>query len=577
MRLRFVLSSLVVLAFLAATTVFAQTGGVPVPREQTVVVDTDTTYTVFDGGNLRVPGGSQWGSGYHQLANEWNWYFNYATGEEILWRITGWDYNDDHTVLTLHVRDGVNWNDGHPFTAHDIVFHIEMLQQHPELIGHGLAREQIVSARAVDDLTAELTLAAPNPRFHQNYRMWGSALGEIVAKHVWEGQDPTTFRNWPPVETGPYVLHSVHQDLNMFVWEQRDDYWGWDVLGGQSGPRYVVYRMAPPADINLSEVVQGEVDAPLPHLFAWHLVQAAQALSDHVVIAPFTDPNPIGIYAYNVTSELFQHREARWAIAMLFDREKLASLYPAAESSTPAPFPWPAPNWGVMQRFVPIAERVMERLEQDYDLTFEYDPQRAGELLDSLGFVMDGRFRVTPSGERLQVVLLSRPATAMEEFYLTQDLVEELRNIGVDATIRTVDPGAHADFLRSGDYDIAPGWIEGWSAWTGDLFTGMDNWRWARDQVITDWVWPENPERDALLDQLAQVLPDDPGADELYEEALYQFVLDMVQVPVAEKVFVQTFSNRYWTGWPTEDDMWQVPYQWWPAFKFVLFGLTPVQ
>jgi peptide/nickel transport system substrate-binding protein len=566
-----------VLAFALAATAAAQTGALPVPRDQTVVVDTDTTHTVLDGANLRVPGGSQWGSGYHQVANEWNWYFNYATGEQILWRITGWEYSDDHTVLTLHVRDGVTWNDGHPFTAHDIVHHVEMLRAHPELIGHGTARDQVSAISAADDLTVEITLSAPNPRFHNHFRMWGGPLGEITAKHVWEDVDPTTFRNWPPTETGPYVLHSVHQDLGMFVWEQRDDYWGWDLLGGQSGPRYVVYRMAPPADINLFEVVQGEVDAPLPHLFPWHLVQAAQALSEYVVIAPFTDPNPIGIHAFNVRNELLAHREARWAMAMLLDRERLAEFYPAAESSTPAPYPWPAPDWGVMDRFVPMAERVMERIERDHGLTFTYDPVRAGQLLDELGYVLDGRWRVTPSGERLRLAILSRSATSMEEFYVAEHLAEQLREIGVDATIRTVDPGGVSQALRDGDYDIFTGWIEGWAAWTGDLFTGMDNWRWEREDVIREWMLPESAERDAALDALARALPDDPAAEPLYEEALYHFMLDMMQVPAAQKVFVQVFSNRYWTGWPTEADMWHVPYQWWPEFKFVLFGLTPAQ
>jgi hypothetical protein len=39
-------------------------GELPVPREEAVVVDTDTTYTTFDGANLFIPEGSQWGSGY---------------------------------------------------------------------------------------------------------------------------------------------------------------------------------------------------------------------------------------------------------------------------------------------------------------------------------------------------------------------------------------------------------------------------------------------------------------------------------------------------------------------------------
>ncbi len=63
----------------------------PVPREQAVVIETDTSYTVFDKANPFVPRGTQWGSGWHQMSNEWDWYINYASGETIYWRTTGWE------------------------------------------------------------------------------------------------------------------------------------------------------------------------------------------------------------------------------------------------------------------------------------------------------------------------------------------------------------------------------------------------------------------------------------------------------------------------------------------------------
>lgn len=99
----------------------------PVPREKAVIVETDTTYRVWDSANPFIPRGTQWGSGWHQVVEEWDWYINYATGEVIYWRIKGWDYSADYMTFMLHVREGVTWNDGEPYTAHDIVFTLNML------------------------------------------------------------------------------------------------------------------------------------------------------------------------------------------------------------------------------------------------------------------------------------------------------------------------------------------------------------------------------------------------------------------------------------------------------------------
>ena len=67
----------------------AEAGPFPVPRAETVVVETDMTYQYFNTANpLKPTGGTQWGSGWHQVVNEWDWYLNYATGERILWRTT---------------------------------------------------------------------------------------------------------------------------------------------------------------------------------------------------------------------------------------------------------------------------------------------------------------------------------------------------------------------------------------------------------------------------------------------------------------------------------------------------------
>jgi len=572
----------------SATPASAQTVEYPVPRDQTVVMETDTSFTVFDSANNFIPMGTQWGSGYHQVVQEYDWYINYATGEVIYWRITGWDYSDDYMTFTMHYREGVTWNDGQPFTAEDVVFTIDMLKENTQLFGSSYVNEWVESVEATDDYTAVFHLLKPNPRFQHTFRMWGGDAGLIRPKHIWEGQDPTQFKNWPPVETGPYKLHSVYQDLLLFVWERREDYWA-KSMGYFPAPKYVIGRYAPPADIDLVDFVAGMVDAPLPHLFGWDSILAAREQTENITIAPFLDPCPLGIAAFNFDRYPLGVRELRWAIAMCLNREKLGILYPMAERADVSPYPWPVPKYGWVNKYLPMAETAMDRIFDEYGFTYEYDPEKAEEILDSIDFIdHDGDgWRDTPNGTVLSFELISRPQSVIQEYYIAADLAEELKEIGIDASVRTVDPGLMGENGQLGTYDIYVGSLCTGSWLPGDLVYTFND-------IHGKWYVPigvraagggihgfnpryNNTRLNEITDQLMEMGPEAPGAAELYEEGIYIMMRDMISAPAVEKMFVQTFGTTYWTGWPSEDYMYHVPYIWWPEFIFVLFQIKPVK
>ena len=98
-----------------------------VPRERTLIVcqggGGDGQNPNFDNFNLWVTA-SQWGwhSGALQTINEPLIMFNVLTGEYENWLAEAWEYNDDFTEITMTLREGIEWSDGTPFTADDVVF-----------------------------------------------------------------------------------------------------------------------------------------------------------------------------------------------------------------------------------------------------------------------------------------------------------------------------------------------------------------------------------------------------------------------------------------------------------------------
>ena len=544
----------------------------PVPRTEAFVVETDTNYANFDIANPRVPRGTQWGSGWHQLANEWDWYINYATGEEVMWRTTGWEYAADNMSLTWHVREGVTWNDGARFTGNDIVFTFQMLMDDPGLNGASHA-ENVAAVTATDDYTVEFSFKQPDYRFHHKMRMWGGP--GIIAAHKWRGQNPREYKNWPPVETGPYVFHSLDRDNGMFIWERDDDYWARSVHGKFPGPKYGIFRIAPPPDIDLEEFIEGAVDMPLPHIFTIDMIRTAQRRSDHVVLAPFMDAVSQGISSFNTARFPTDDPEFRWAVQHLVNREKHARIYPMAEESFVTMWPWP--DWGSLDRFESA------ELAAKYGPELRYDPEAAEQKLDAAGYQKgaDG-MRRGPNGEEILLTLITRPAPDIG-FQHAQDFADELRKVGIDSNMRVVDPAVFGDLAANGDYDVAFDVLGVFASFVSDPWNMLDSFHSKHAKPIGEYQTSgdrsrsrlQAPAMDAITDTLAITNPGSDDYEELVAEGLDLWFQELPMVPAVEKMFVQTFSDRYWSGWPTADNMYHVPYQWWPEIIFVLFELEP--
>jgi peptide/nickel transport system substrate-binding protein len=503
-------------------------------------------------------------TGLHQVAYEYFFYDNLQTGEFIPWLAESYEYNDDATSLTVTLRDGVTWNDGQPFTADDVVFTYDIMRENPSMSWAVEASEAVASVEKVDDLTVTFNLAEPNPRFHL-YREGFPAVGiwggiTILPKHIWENEDPLTFKNNPPVTTGPYRLKEATQ--SSVVWERRDDWWATEVLGVTPGPREVQFLHLG-AEPNVAQaLINNELDTPNIGILSAGSFQEVARRNENVrawqTEPPYAwaDPCPRVMMVQNATPPLDQP-DVRWALSSLIDRQAIVDL--AYEGTT-------TPAWGIWPEYdanLPYFEAIGDLREQ-YPVDL-YDPDKATELFEQAG--------VSPGDLSLRFLI---NADSNEEMKVATVIADQLRAADIEVETQPLSGSALEDAIRRGDYDLkVHSFCPGYIVENLDLFHSKN---YVPLGEMAPWYERnsfryQNPELDAVIDEMFQVAPDDTAAlTALFEDAMEIWLPELPVVPIVQAPALVPFNSTYWTGWPTAEDPWNMPVSWWATFNLVING-----
>ena len=516
-----------------------QDGSVPTPREETVVINMGET-NVYDSFNPFVPNGESITYGVHQVAREPFFIENFMTGELVPWLASGHEYNDDFTELSIFLRPEAKWSDGEPLTAEDCVFTFDMLKANEELYGSSDAQD-LVSYEAVDPQTFKVVFDAPRPRYHLGYFSAGtwSQWIRIVPKHIWEGEDPNTFKNPNCVYSGPYKLVEARFDQRYYLWERNDDYWNKDYT---FAAKYVMFRQTTGADAAVQEFLRGGVDVPGMDPLNQ---EATLAEYDKVVQASYADPCPRGLTP-NHLSPVFDTPEGRWALSLLVDRETIANTiwYPP---STPALYPWP--NWPSNDKWA------IPELQEQYNLG-EYNPDKAAEMLDALGITMDGDKR-KKDGEDLLVQIISPVAVGSPEYEIGRMVADAGQGIGLDMQVVNLQSATYSDAVADGNYDVESNWL---CLGTSDpAGTYGQPWYPAEGEEVvpigeraeTNAMRANLPEFEEISTTLDSVSPDDIE-NSAYREGLQLFFEKLPVIPTIQTLYPFVFNTTYWTGWPDD-------------------------
>jgi oligopeptide transport system substrate-binding protein len=463
-----------------------------------------------------------------------------------------WEYNEDATQITFHLRPDLKYSDGSPLTAENFRYAVERtcdpvtageyqsilfeIVGCAEFAGVGLDEagepkeytpEEYETAKAalgatvVDDLTLQLDLTNPAPYYHTIAYTW---VFYPVKKEIVDA-DPDNW--WKTAENhignGPYKVTSIAEDQE-WSFEASDTYWqGRPPIDG------ITYVYVDDSAVALEAYRAGDLDIVSIEPPQIPEIEADPVLSEARVSYPSAYTTNLDM---NLAQEPFNDLKVREAFAYAIDRETLCAEVRSGDCT-------PTLSW--------IPPGVAGAIETD---KFAFDPEAAVQAL------ADSSYGAPENLPEIKIYYNSDVSGRGEQ---TEWLAGQIRDIlGVELVIEPTDgttltalrkdSTTHPQLLYHGgwiqDYPDPQNWLSVYWTCSSTFAERKGYCNEAFDELVRQGDTTIDPDaRIGFYEEAGQVLVDDVPGPFLFNQ-IQNFVVNP-----ALTGYTPTASEVEWPGY----------------------------
>jgi peptide/nickel transport system substrate-binding protein len=333
----------------------------------------------------------------------------------------------DGLTLTFALRENIKFHDGKLLTSADAKYTLEQLLKLSSAKAsaffetiNGEKAAMITEITAPDAKTLNIKIARP--------ALKNNILANLVAIPILPENSPIggSAANYkPPVGTGAYKFVREDKAANAVELAANEEYWE-----GAPNIKSIRVRVLDEANALQSEIVAGRVQlAPMTTNLSPDTLKNLSSNSN-LQIQQFDGAN-IQYLSFNTQEKPFDNAKVRQAVAFAINREELINKLLFGQAK--------------------IAYSILPESSWAYSATIKYDynPERAKQLLDEAGFKPDANGNRFPAPIKFKIQA-NNAATSQ----YAQVIQNSLKAVGIAVELETAEGNTFFDQLKKGQYQM---------------------------------------------------------------------------------------------------------------------------